>query len=203
MNALQIFLLVFEALFLGIALFWRTYQVWRRTGINAYRLSQKDYKQDDLHGFMAKLFRLTTIGSVLVILLYAFAQPFYVYLAPISWLEIPLVTGLGIATLIIAFIWVILAQTQMGESWRIGIDSEHETPLITHGLFRHSRNPIFLGMRINLAGFFFVLPNAFTLAIWLVGDVAIQAQVYLEEEHLQRLHSAAYERYCQQVRRWL
>jgi len=199
MNALQIFLPVFEALFLGIALFWRSYQVWRKTGVNAYRLS----REDNIHGFMAKLFRLTVIGSILVILIYAFAEPFYQYLAPISWLEVPLVTGLGIAALIAALIWVVTAQVQMGDAWRIGIDSEHETPLVTHGLFRLSRNPIFLGMRVNLAAFFFVLPNAFTLVIWLVGDVAIQAQVYLEEAHLQRLHGPAYEQYCQQVRRWL
>lgn len=199
MTALQIFLPVYEALFLGTALFWRTYQVWRKTGVNPYRLG----REDNIYGFMATLFRLTVIGSVMAIGIYSFALPLYPYLAPISWLEIPVVTGLGIAACLTALVWVVMAQSQMGESWRIGIDSEHETALITHGLFQYSRNPIFLGMRINLAGFFFVLPNALTLAIWLVGDVAIQAQVYLEEEHLKRLHGAAYERYCHQVRRWL
>jgi protein-S-isoprenylcysteine O-methyltransferase Ste14 len=199
MTALQIFLPVYEALFLGIALFWRTYQVWRKTGVNPYRLG----REDNIHGFMATLFRLTVIGSVLIIAIYSFAQPLYPYLTPIPWLETPFITGFGVAACIIALLWVVVAQSQMGESWRIGIDSEHETPLVTHGLFRRSRNPIFLGMRLNLAGFFLVLPNALTLAIWLVGDVAIQAQVYLEEEHLRRLHGPTYEDYCREVRRWL
>lgn len=198
MNALQIFLPVYETLFLVIALFWRTYQVWRKTGVNAYRLG----REDNIYGFMANLFRLTVVGSVLVIAVYSFVQPLYPYLAPISWLEIPFVTGLGVAACIIALGWVVMAQSQMGASWRIGIDKEHETDLITHGLFQYSRNPIFLGMRINLAGFFFILPNALTLAIWLVGDVAIQAQVYLEEEHLKRLHGPKYDIYSQEVRRW-
>lgn len=199
MTALQVFLSIYEALFLSTALFWRTYQVWRKTGVNPYRLG----REDNIYGFMARIFHLTVIGSISAIGIYSFAQPLYPYLAPISWLEIPFVTGLGIAACITALVWVVMAQSQMGESWRVGIDSEHETALITHGLFQYSRNPIFLGMRINLAGFFLVLPNALTLGIWLVGDVAIQAQVYLEEAHLRCLHGATYEDYCQQVRRWI
>ena len=70
-----------------------------------------------------------------------------------------------------ALIWVLIAQAQMGTSWRIGIDTENETMLITHGIFRLSR--IFLGMRGNLLGMFFVLPNVLTLVLCLLGDIAI------------------------------
>lgn len=72
-----------------------------------------------------------------------------------------------------ALIWVLIAQAQMGTSWRIGIDTENETMLITHGIFRLSRNSIFLGMRGNLLGMFFVLPNVLTLVLCLLGDIAI------------------------------
>jgi protein-S-isoprenylcysteine O-methyltransferase Ste14 len=34
---------------------------------------------------------------------------------------------------------------QMGDSWRIGIDQEQKTSLVRHGVFKLSRNPIFLG----------------------------------------------------------
>lgn len=91
----------------------------------------------------------------------------------------------------------------MGRSWRIGIDEENKTELVTAGMFRVSRNPIFLGMRLNLLGLFLILPNAVTLAIWLLGDVAIQLQVFLEEEFLQQAHGTAYQQYQATTARYL
>ena len=51
----------------------------------------------------------------------------------------------------------------VGESWRIGIDEKHQTALVKTGVFGFSRNPIFLGMMITLAGVFLVIPNVLTL----------------------------------------
>jgi protein-S-isoprenylcysteine O-methyltransferase Ste14 len=48
-----------------------------------------------------------------------------------------------------------------------------------------------------------VLPNAVTLAIWLLGDVMLQIQVLLEEEFLRRAHGDVYQSYTKLVRRWL
>ena len=91
----------------------------------------------------------------------------------------------------------------MGDSWRIGIDQESETKLVQAGFFRFSRNPIFLGVRINLLGFFLVLPNALTLVILILGDVILQIQVRMEEEFLARKHGKSYEEYKRSVPRWL
>jgi protein-S-isoprenylcysteine O-methyltransferase Ste14 len=91
----------------------------------------------------------------------------------------------------------------MRESWRIGIDEEVKTELVRRGVFRLSRNPIFLGMRIMLIGFFLALPNAVTLAMLLVGDALMQIQVRLEEEHLARMHGENYREYQRKTRRWL
>ncbi|WP_312992107.1 hypothetical protein [Chryseobacterium flavum] len=68
-------------------------------------------------------------------------------------MNIALLKYLGISLMVLAFIWVFIAQIQMKNSWRIGIDDELKTPLITHGLFRFSRNPVFLGMTIVLQVF--------------------------------------------------
>lgn len=91
----------------------------------------------------------------------------------------------------------------MGRSWRIGVDKDVKTDLVQDGLFAISRNPIFLGMRIMLIGFFLVLPNALTFAIWLLGDALMQIQVRLEEAHLREIHSDLYNAYARRVRRWL
>lgn len=96
-----------------------------------------------------------------------------------------------------------MAQAEMGESWRIGLDQEHRTPLVRAGVFRLSRNPIFLGMMLTLLGLFLVIPNALTLLAFVMGVVLIQIQVRLEEEFLTKTHGVEYEQYKRQVRRWI
>ncbi len=91
----------------------------------------------------------------------------------------------------------------MQESWRIGIDQDHQTMLIRNGLFGISRNPIFLGMRWMLLGFFLILPNALTLTLWLLGDALMQIQVRLEEAYLTQQHGLRYSEYKLQVKRWI
>jgi protein-S-isoprenylcysteine O-methyltransferase Ste14 len=91
----------------------------------------------------------------------------------------------------------------MQTSWRIGIDEDVRTDLVQRGLFKISRNPIFLGIRMMLVGLFLVLPNAVMLVIWVVGEMLIQIQVRLEEEFLTRIHGDHYRTYQQQVRRWI
>ena len=85
----------------------------------------------------------------------------------------------------------------------MGIDAARSTQLVSHGLFGLTRNPIFLAMRVNLLGFFLVVPNAVTLAVLTAGELLIQVQVRLEEAHLADLHADAYARYCAKVPRWL
>ncbi|GAB4577302.1 MAG: isoprenylcysteine carboxylmethyltransferase family protein [Anaerolineales bacterium] len=203
MNLLSILLLAYLLLFFGLAFFWRSYRVWRTTGVNPYRLTGHENQQDNLHGLVNRLFRLTLVGTALVVLVYAFSPPIHRFFAPFTWLERPPVLGVGLVFLFIALIGVLVAQIQMGSSWRIGIDTEHATELVTRGIFSRSRNPIFLGMRVMLVGLFLTLPNALTLALWWLGDTLMQVQVYLEEAHLRGLHGEAYEQYRQQVRRWL
>lgn len=200
---LKIFLIIYLILFFGIAFFWRSYKTWQATGVNPYRLASEGYQQDNIHGLMSRLFRLISAGTIGLVLLYAFAGGVYNYLGPIVWLQTPPITVVGLVMLLVSLLWVMVAQSQMGESWRIGIDNESNTALVTGGVFGLSRNPIFLGMRVNLAGLFLVLPNALTLVLWVLGEVIIRAQVYLEEEYLLQSHGQAYEQYRQQVRRWI
>jgi protein-S-isoprenylcysteine O-methyltransferase Ste14 len=192
------FLLLYLIVYFAAAFVWRSYLVWKRTGVNPYVLGTTD----DAHGFIGRLFRLTVLATVLVVLIYTFLPRWYEYLTPILWLEHPFVTGVGVVLLLLSLIWIVIAQAQMGNAWRIGVDQNTATDLVDHGLFAVSRNPIFLGMRINLLGLFLVLPTAATLAIWLVGDVLMQIQVRLEEAHLISLHGDRYRTYQQKTRRW-
>ena len=196
---LKLILFVYLILFFGLTFVWRSYQIWRKTGINPYRLKN----EAGMHGFLTGVYRLVAVGVAVVILIYVFADSLYAYLTPITWLVNPTVTAVGLALLLVSFVWILIAQSQMGRSWRIGIDDENKTELVTRGVFRISRNPIFLGIRLNLLGLFLILPNAVTLVIWLVGEVAIQLQVFLEEDYLSQVHGTTYQQYQVMTSRYL
>ena len=169
---MKLFIFVYLLFFYGLAFFWRSYVTWRATGINPYRLTQTK----GIAKFLGSIYRLVAMGVFGVVLLYSWGPAnWYAHFGPLSWLEGSLATAVGVILLVFALIWVLLAQAQMGSSWRIGIDEEHDTSLVTSGVFRFSRNPIFLGMRLNLFGLFLVMPNALTLAFWLRGRVGSSA----------------------------
>jgi protein-S-isoprenylcysteine O-methyltransferase Ste14 len=158
---------------------------------------------DNAYDYIGVVFRLTFLAVVGVIILFSIFTGFYVYAAPISWLERDFVRWFGLVLLVVSLVWTAVAQMQMGASWRIGIDKKNRTELVQKGLFAVSRNPIFLGMRLALAGFFLTIPNAVTLLTLGLGDVLMQIQVRLEEEHLKGLHGEKYAEFCRAVRRWL
>jgi len=76
--------------------------------------------------------------------------------------------------------------------------------LITTGVFRWSRNPIYLADLLLLAAWAVWLGN-FANVVWLVVFVAYinRFQIRPEEAALSRLFVAEYATYCARVRRWL
>jgi len=124
------------------------------------------------------------------------------YFAPFHWLAIEALQYLGFAIIHLALFWIVVAQVQMSNSWRVGIDHSARTELKTNGLFSVSRNPVFLGMLITLAGIFLILPNAITLLVFVVSTLLFQVQVRLEEEYLKNNHGESYVNYCKGTGRW-
>lgn len=192
-------LLVYIVVYFTAAMFWRSYRLWRKTGVNPYVLGAGD----NVYDFVGQLFRLTLLACFLSVLLYALWPAAYALLTPIAWLSSPVFDVLGALLLAASLVWVLVAQAQMGASWRIGIDKRIKTDLVQTGVFGVSRNPIFLGMRVTLLGLFLALPNALSLAVLVLGEALIQIQVRLEEAHLSSLHPETYAAYRAGVRRWL
>ena len=195
--SLRYFLPIFLVAYFTAAFFWRSYVVWKRTGINPVVFKGSD----DAHDFIGKVFKLLFSLVVGVVVVYSFFPSAYKYLMPIPWLDRS--AWAGVILLILSLVWTILAQAQMGESWRIGIDSGRKTKLVQRGVFNISRNPIFLGMMFTLLGLLLVTPNAITLLTFVLGVVLINIQVRLEEEYLKTTHGAEYATYSRRVRRWI
>lgn len=196
---LKYFLIAYYSLFFLFAMILPTYRVWKQTGVNPYKLG----KSDSAHDYIGRIFRIVLIACALVVLIFAFLPSVYQHLLPISYLLSDALAWVGIALLVLALVWVLLAQLHMQKSWRIGIDEDVRTELVRQGLFKISRNPIFLGMRLMLLGLFLILPNAVMLVILIVGEILIQIQVRLEEEFLTRAHGDDYLTYRKQVHRWI
>jgi protein-S-isoprenylcysteine O-methyltransferase Ste14 len=196
---MKIFLVTYFLLFFGLAMILPTYRIWRTTGVNPYKLGSSD----SAHDYIGRFFRLVIAGCGVVVTAFALFPNFYNSLLPITQLERSSVMIFGSSLLIFALVWVLIAQIHMRKSWRIGIDEDIKTELVQTGLFKISRNPIFLGMRIMLLGIFLVIPNAITLVILIAGELLIQIQVRLEEEFLTRTHGTSYIAYQKQVRRWI
>lgn len=90
----------------------------------------------------------------------------------------------------------------LGDSFRIGSPKE-ATSLTVNGLFRLSRNPMYLGVFSTLlASFLYTLnPLIFCLAAFIV--VVHHKIVLAEEQYLQRVFGEEFVRYCSRVRRYL
>ena len=196
---MKLFLLAYLIIFFGLAMILPSYRVWKTNGVNPYKFG----KSESTHDYVGALFRLTILAAALVVILFVFLPSLYGYLVPISCLSNSALIIIGQILLTLAIGWVLIAQVHMRKSWRIGIDENIKTELIQTGLFKISRNPIFLGMRIMLLGLFLVLPSAATLVILFSGDLLIQIQIRLEEEFLARAHGEGYKAYRKQVRRWI
>jgi len=193
------FLPTYLLVYVTVAFVWRSYEVWKKTGTNPVVFQ----RSDNAHDFIGRVFTLLFVVVAAVVLAHSFFPGAYQHLLPIPWLERSWISWTGVILLIASLVWLVLAQVQMGESWRIGIDSERKTQLVQTGVFGISRNPIFLGMMVTLLGLFLVIPNALTLLTFVLGVVVINIQVRLEEEYLKAMHGDDYIGYTRRVRRWM
>ncbi|WP_282043308.1 methyltransferase family protein [Winogradskyella flava] len=177
----------------------RSILLWKKTGINPFTFN----KTDDAHDFNGKVFKFITIFELIIVGIYAFKKEWYEYLLPFRYLENPILQKIGWVFLFASLILVWISQSQMSTSWRIGIDENNKTKLVTNGVFSISRNPIFLGIIIANIGLFLVIPNAFTLLIVSLSTLSVNTQIRLEEEFLKREFGNDYLEYIIKVRRWI
>jgi len=195
---IEIYLFIFLLVYFFFVFFLRSYLLWKRTGVNPLTFS----KTDDAHGYNGKVFTFISFLELAVVFIYAFKNEWYQYLLPFWYLEYSYLNYIGWGLLMLSLVLVWAAQSQMANSWRIGIDENNKTELVTSGLFSISRNPIFLGIMLANVGLLLIIPNAFTLLIVSLSTISINTQIRLEEAFLVKSHGKSYTDYCLKVRRW-
>lgn len=198
-DFIRVFIPLFFIVFFLTAFFGTSFIVSKRIGKNPNVLP----KDDSAYGLIGRYFKLTLLFLFIYTLLLFFYPTEVLENNSIVFFDKILFKYIGVSLMILSLIWVFIAQFQMKNSWRIGIDEEIKTELITTGLFNYSRNPIFLGMLISLVGLFLILPTFISLIFLVVSSILIQIQIRLEEEFLFKQHGKDYLYYNAKVRRFL
>lgn len=109
----------------------------------------------------------------------------------------------GLALSAAAIVGLLFTLISFGNSFRVGIDKEKPDKLVTTGMFRLSRNPIYVCFDAFFAGLFLVHKNAVILVAVLAFALLIHRQILREEKFLSEHYGEEYEAYCEKVRRYL
>ena len=177
-----------------LAFGWRTIDQRRRTGDSGLRL----HAQPNTPQWWAK------IGFGIAILV-GFAAPIaaVVGLGNIAALDATWLHIAGIVVTVAGIALTVAAQYSMGGSWRIGVDPQERTELVTDGTFRLVRNPIFTAMLITATGLAAIIPNFVSLVGLAALIAALEVQVRLvEEPYLLDAHGDRYRAYAQTAGRF-
>ncbi len=188
----------------------RTYLVFRATG----RFPIRFHDTQTAHGFNLTALSGTFLAFMLNLLImrapkWLSLQPphplsdIYAYTGPIAPMQVDEVRLAGLALSCIGLTVSAIAQHQMGNSWRYGLDTDQRTDLVTSGLFHNARHPIYFGFLLVGVGLFLAMPSAVTVAAVTVLAVVLSVQTRLEEEFMLKTHGGAYNHYYGRTRRWI
>lgn len=108
----------------------------------------------------------------------------------------------GIACLFGGIAFVVLAQLQMGASWRIGIDDKQAPGLVTSGVFRFCRNPIYFAMITVVAGYALLLPTTLSFVLLAGTLIGMSTQARTEEAWLIKTYGDGFLEYARKVGRF-
>ena len=91
----------------------------------------------------------------------------------------------------------------MKDNWRAGIPDKDKTELVTTGIYRYSRNPAFLGFYFMYIGVLLMYCNPLTAIFTLFAIITLHLQILQEEQYLTSTFGITYQKYMEQVHRYL
>jgi len=196
-NAMAPAALALYVLFALLSFGWRAWLQFRRTGDHGFRaFSSPLLSTAGVGGF------LLSAGGIAA-LLAPLAEIFgggRIAVAPFS----ASTRAAGLALMPFGIVLTLLAQIEMGASWRVGVDPNEKTELVTTGLFGWVRNPIYTAMLTTLLGLVLAVPNVLAALAFLVAFVGLELHVRkVEEPYLLRFHPEGFREYARRVGRFV
>lgn len=118
-------------------------------------------------------------------------------------LDVP-IRSIGLTLFVVGVFVACWAKFAMGKSW--GMPAQHDVQiqkeLVTHGPFRYTRNPIYVGMILMSFGVAIALKSAFILLIFVIYNY-IYTQILIEERLLEKVFGKKYRDYMHAVPRFV
>ena len=109
----------------------------------------------------------------------------------------------GAALCSVALLLYAIALRDLGKSWRIGIDRKTPGSLVTDGVYRWTRHPIYIAADLLFVGTFLALGRLVFLLLALVLIPLLHHFMLREEHFLAELYDDAYRDYCRRVGRYI
>jgi protein-S-isoprenylcysteine O-methyltransferase Ste14 len=111
---------------------------------------------------------------------------------------------IGLSLEVVGLAVLIFSYTSMARAKTTIDPSQHSSKVVTTGLYAYSRNPIYLGWFLLIAGIGFRNGSLFVLLIAVTMILLLYWAVVIEEEkYLERKFGEEYLSYKKSVRRWL
>ena len=178
-----------------VAIGWRSWRQWRRTGDPGYRLRGGGPAARVASALLTVGFAASVIAPILDL-----ARKVDL----IGVLRHDAVRVGGLTVMAVAIVLVVRAQLDLRDSWRIGVDDRERTELVVDRTFALARNPIYTGMVATAVGAAMAVPNWFALAAPAFVLAGVQVQVRkVEEPYLLAVHGDAYRHYTARVGRFV
>ena len=183
-------------LFGSLACCWRGWLQYRRTGDHGFR------------GITGPILSIERLGASLLVLgafagLLALVTSLGASAPCRLCLPAPVRVG-GLALMVLGAALALVAQIDMGASWRVGVDPAEATGLVTAGLFRWVRNPIFAATLAVFLGLLLAVPHVLAGVAFIATIAGIELHVRtVEEPYLIRVHGERYLAYARRVGRFV
>jgi protein-S-isoprenylcysteine O-methyltransferase Ste14 len=180
-----------------LALGCRCWMQWRRTGSTGYRGVSRRLGVPGLAGGIG--FIVAMVGGLAAPLLQLLGL-----VSPLHILDHRWINAAGFTLAVCGLAATLYAQLDMGESWRVGVDTSETTTLVRTGTFRLVRNPIFAAMLVFTGGQTLLAPNPLAVAVFAIFLAAIEVSVRtVEEPYLLGVHGDEYRDYIASVGRFV
>jgi protein-S-isoprenylcysteine O-methyltransferase Ste14 len=153
--------------------------------------------------FFSQLTRILTASVIALIILHGLNISNIPGFYRINIFDHRVINYLGFALGTLGLLICVIAQIKMGNSWRVGIDQDQTTILVTTGIFRFVRNPTYTGLFFLSFGVWMIFPTMAFLLWVLIFYISIEFQVRLEEEFLTKTHGEKYTQYSQTTKRYI
>lgn len=138
---------------------------------------------------------------LLLALLGAFALD---WLVPLRRIEAPLWRLAGLLCIAAGLVITVVADQQFRRAATTVHPFRTPSQLVRHGVFRISRNPMYLGMVSVVWGFALALGSIAPLAVPPLLTIVLSRRfIQMEERALRDCFGDEYEAYCRDVRRWV